>query len=260
MPASPRATGPVRAASPERSALSSAAPSSGPSMRPGSCTPACRSRSIAWATSVTRWFAPIARAAWYSGRADSSIHSGSPPISMTSANAAVRSSPGAVTPKQQPARRCTSTGVPVNVIAGCSASGNAPARSAGSSTEVPYRPDACTRSWPGRTAPVSARPRTSAGSASSGTVSSTRSARASTSAGSTSGTPGSSASARRRDASDTPLAATGWCPASFSAAASTGPTRPAPTTPTVSLAGFSSTTPPSLGDPLLVNLTRTGCP
>lgn len=44
---------------------------------------------------------------------------------------------GAVTPKAQPASRCTSTGVPVNVMAGCSASGRAPARSAGSSTFVP---------------------------------------------------------------------------------------------------------------------------
>src|SRR3954447_5521763 len=64
VPASPRATGPVRAASPRRSALSSAAPSNGPSIRVGCSTPTSLRRSAAWATSVTRLLAPNARAAW----------------------------------------------------------------------------------------------------------------------------------------------------------------------------------------------------
>lgn len=42
---------------------------------------------------------------------------------MTSASAASLSSSGAVTPKEQPASRWTSTEVPVKVIAGCRASG-----------------------------------------------------------------------------------------------------------------------------------------
>ena len=82
---------------------------------------------------------------------------------MTSASAASRSSSGAVTPNEQPARRWTSTGVPVKVIAGCSASGSAPARSAGWRTPAPKRPEVCTSSWPGRTAPVCASPDTRLG-------------------------------------------------------------------------------------------------
>ncbi len=62
--ASARATGPVRPASPSSSALSSAADSSGRSIRAGSGTPAMPSSSAAWTTSVTRWLAPLARAAW----------------------------------------------------------------------------------------------------------------------------------------------------------------------------------------------------
>src|SRR3954451_137616 len=83
VPASPRATGPVRAASPWRSALSSAAPSSGPSIRRGSSMPAATSRSAATLTTVTRLFAPNASAAWYIGRASSGTQTGSAPISMT---------------------------------------------------------------------------------------------------------------------------------------------------------------------------------
>ncbi len=64
MPASPRATGPVRPASPSRSALSSAANSSGLSIRAGSAAPAACSRSHDSVTSVTRWLAALARAAW----------------------------------------------------------------------------------------------------------------------------------------------------------------------------------------------------
>lgn len=68
---------------------------------------------------------------------------------MTSASAASLSSSGAVTPKEQPASRWTSTELPVKVIAGCRASGRAPARSAGSSTWVPYRPEVWTSSLSG---------------------------------------------------------------------------------------------------------------
>ena len=60
VPASPRDTGPVSAASPSRRALSSAARSSGASTFSGWTTPASRSRSSASLTSVTRWLAPCA--------------------------------------------------------------------------------------------------------------------------------------------------------------------------------------------------------
>ena len=56
-------TGPVSPASPSRSALSSAADSSGVSIRAGSATPATPSSSAAWTTSVTRWLAALASAA-----------------------------------------------------------------------------------------------------------------------------------------------------------------------------------------------------
>ena len=54
------------------------------------------------------------------------------------------------------------------------------------------------------------------------------------------GTPGSRAAARSREASLTPDTATTWWPERASAAPSTAPTRPAPTTPTASRAGRSS--------------------
>ena len=144
-------------------------------------------------------------------------------------------------PKQAPVSRARSSGRPVKVITGCSASGRAPCRVAGSSTRTPYRPLVCTTSWPARTSPAAASPSTSPGSVSSGTVSRTRSAAASTSGGGSTGVPGSSASTRRRDASDTADTATTRWPAWASAAPSTEPTRPAPTTPTDSRAGRSST-------------------
>ncbi len=98
--------------------------------------------------------------------------------------------------------------MPVKVITGCSASGSAPTRVAGSSTLVPNRPVACTTNWPGVTAPVSARPATSPPSTSSGTVSSTRSLASITCAVDLSGMPGRSASTRRRESSETAYAAT----------------------------------------------------
>ena len=146
----------------------------------------------------------------------SAIHSGSPPISMTSASAASRSSSGAVTPNEQPASRWTSTGVPVNVIAGCRASGRAPARRAGSSTRGAVPPGGVHEQLARAVRRRSRRGRsTRPGRASSGTVSRTRSARASTSAGvdqrarrAAARRPGAR---RRRRRPDT---ATGRCPAS----------------------------------------------
>jgi membrane protein YdbS with pleckstrin-like domain len=98
--------------------------------------------------------------------------------------------------------------VPVKVMTGCSARGSAPTRAAGWSTRKPCRPLVCTSSWPGRIAPAAASPATRSGSVSSGTVTSASRARRSTSTGSTSGTPGSRVAARRREACDTPEAAT----------------------------------------------------
>src|SRR6185312_15788861 len=81
VPASPRDTGPVSASSPRRNAFSRAARSRGASTFSGRATPASRSRSVASFTRVTRWFAPCASAAWYSGRSPSATHSGTPPRS-----------------------------------------------------------------------------------------------------------------------------------------------------------------------------------
>src|SRR6185437_16101757 len=63
VPTSPRDTGPVMARSPCRSALSSAAESSGATSRSAGCTPAASRVSTQSRTSVTRWFAPWASAA-----------------------------------------------------------------------------------------------------------------------------------------------------------------------------------------------------
>ena len=156
---------------------------------------------------------------------------------MTSASATVRSWSGAVTPKQIPASRSRSSGRPVNVMTGCKASGSAPRRVAGSSTRVPYRPLACTSRRPSSGAPVAASPATRLGSASSGTVSRTRSAAARTAAGCLRGTPGSIRPARSTEASDTAETATTSCPARASAAPRTAPTRPVPMTPTRRRAG-----------------------
>ena len=93
--------------------------------------------------------------------------------------------------------------MPLNVIAGCSASGIAPRATAGPSTRQPYRPQVCTTSWPGCQAPVEASPAISSPSASSGTASSTSSARSTTSGTGSTGTPGSNSSARSRLAADT---------------------------------------------------------
>ena len=134
--------------------------------------------------------------------------------------------------RSSPASRCTSTGVPVNVIAGCSASGSAPGAqrrvqhggavpAGGVHQELPGA-DGAGLGEARRRGRAARRRGRSAGRG--------RRARA-PGRGRTSGTPGSRAAARRRDASETPEAATGRCPASCSAAARAGPTRPAPTTP-----------------------------
>ena len=86
---------------------------------------------------------------------------------------------GAVTPKEMPASRSASSGRPVNVMTGCSASGSAPSSTAGSSTARPCMPLVWASIRPASGAPVVARPRTRPPRASSGTVSRTRSAAAS---------------------------------------------------------------------------------
>ena len=151
----------------------------------------------------------------------------------------------AVTPNAQPASRCRSTG-------GAGEGHRRVQRQrqrADAGGRVQHRGPVAARRcapriWPGRTAPVAARPSTSPGSASSGTVSSTRSARASTSAGGDERHAGQQrgrrgAGRRRRR----PETATRRWPARCRAAASAGPTRPAPTTPTVRRAGRSSPPP-----------------
>ena len=136
------------------------------------------------------------------------MSTGSPPISMTSACAAGCSGSGAVTPKEIPVSRSRSSGRPVNVMTGCSASGSPPRTVAGSSTAMPCRPLVCAISRPASGASVAARPDTSPGSASSGTVSSARSTAASSSGGRMTTAPGSNRPARSSDRSDTADTAT----------------------------------------------------
>jgi hypothetical protein len=74
-----------------------------------------------------------------------------------------------------------SSSEPVNVIAGWMASGMHPWSDSGASTPMPLAPEVCATIVPGRTAPVAARPETSADSSASGTASNTSSARSATS-------------------------------------------------------------------------------
>ena len=118
--------------------------------------------------------------------------------------------------------------MPVNVIAGWSASGTMSLPAAASKTEMPCAPDVCRTSWPGVKVPVALSPATRSASASSGTASTTRCAPATTSGIGLTGTPGSRVAARSRLSSltaDTPVTT---CPARARAAPSTAPTRPAP--------------------------------
>ena len=93
--------------------------------------------------------------------------------------------------------------MPVKAIAGDSATGIAPRRTAGSSTSVPKRAAVCTTSWPATHTPASASPDTRAGSSSSGTATSTSSLRSTSSGTASTGAPGSIASARSRLSCDT---------------------------------------------------------
>src|SRR6478609_7551788 len=232
VPASPRATGPVRADSPEASAFSRVARSSGPSIRSGASTPTSRSSCEACATSVTMWFEPCARAAWYRTRSASAIATGSAPISTTSAWAIGSIAASAVTPKVQSRSLVRSRLMPVNVMAGCSASGTAPAARTGCRIPTPKRPEVCATSWPGCQAPSLASPFTSGPRASSGTASRTSSARSTMSCTSKIGTPGRSVSTRSLLASETADAPMTACSAPRSAAPRTAPTFPAPMIPT----------------------------
>ena len=103
--ASPRATGPVSAASPCSSVRSSAADSSGRSTADGSLAPVARTMSSADATSVTRWLAPCASPACQSGRSSSGTATGVPPSSATSHSATGQWRPSAVTPYATPGSR-----------------------------------------------------------------------------------------------------------------------------------------------------------
>ena len=121
--------------------------------------------------------------------------------------------------------------MPVNVIAGCMAIGRAPMPVAGASTARPWRPEVWQTTWPSRIAPAPTSVVTTLLSMSSGTVSSSRSHARATSVGLACRTPGSIVSMRWSEAAESPAAATTSWPAARSAAESTAPTRPAPTTP-----------------------------
>lgn len=160
VPASPRATGPVRALSPLCRELSREAPSSGRAFvrlrrRLGRAGPR------AWADEGDQVVGPvrergvIQRAAPFS-RSPPARRPSRPPAPV---NAPRQDRTGAVTPKQQSSSRARSRLVPVKVIAGRIASGiAAPQRRAGSRTAAPSvprcgttsRPDARRRSRPAR--------------------------------------------------------------------------------------------------------------
>ena len=244
VPASPRATGPVRAASPRRRALSSAARSSGPRTRRGSATPAARSSSIACGDQGDQVVGAVGE-----GRVvERPVVLGDPHrLAAHLDDQRLGDRPqrlvGAVTPKQQSASRSRSIAVPVNVIAGCSASGEhvlrrAPARA----RRRRALPEVCTTSWPACQAPVAASPATRCGERVVGHGEQQQlGPRDDRPRPCGRGTPGS----RSRRASGTAsltrrtTATTRW-PARCRAAPSTAPTRPAPTTPTRRRAGRSS--------------------
>src|SRR4051812_6106452 len=146
-----------------------------------------------------------------------------------------RRSVGAVTPKLTPPRsRSRSRAVPVKVIAGCRASGRAPATTAGASTPRPCVPEVWATIWPAPSAPVAARSATSPASTSSGTERTTNRAWAATwSAGRT------RVSGRRGVALG---AATTGDPAAANAAPRVAPTRPTPMIPTGALMTIQSST------------------
>ncbi len=124
-----------------------------------------------------------------------------------------------------------SRSVPVNVIAGCMARTRAPRWAAGARMARPCLPEVCTTYWPSRITPLAASMVTTLPSMSSGTVSRSRSQDLATAVGLSTRTPGNRVSIRVRLAGDSPATATISCPASRRTAASTAPTRPAPTTP-----------------------------
>ncbi len=122
-------------------------------------------------------------------------------------------------------------------MAGCRASGWAPASTTGASTPSPCAPDVCATTCPGEIEPVSTRPATSPASVSSGTARIRRWTPAGTWSTGTSLVPGSNRSIRDRLLSDTPDAATTLWPALARAAPSTAPTRPTPIMPMVRVRG-----------------------
>ena len=171
--------GPVSAASPERSALSSAACSSGESTRPGSATPARASRSARLVDEGDQVVGAVRERR--RGRAGGPPRRPTPARRRRSATRA-RGRPAAaasvaVTPKLEPASRSRSPAVPVNVIAGCMAIGRAPARGGGREHRRRRARRRCARrAGPGRQAPSLGQPGDERPSTSSGTASSTRSA------------------------------------------------------------------------------------
>ena len=236
MPASPRETGPVSAASPERSALSSAACSSGESTRPGSGTPA-RGEQV---DRLVDERDQVVGAGDERGVVERAGRLGDPRPARRPARRPAPRRAAAACAGRSPRSWCRPAGrgrprSPVNVIAGCMASVRAPARAAGRQhgerrarprCARPAGPGARHRSRPvrrpagrarrpgrraapGRPGPRPRRPAAAARRAAAG-----RRGRAS----------------RRRP----PVAATMRWPAAARAAARTAPTRPVPITPTVS--------------------------
>ena len=162
---------------------------------------------------------------------------GSPPSSTTNASATGRSSSGAVTPKLAPSSRSRSSGRPVKVTTGCSASGSTPRAAAGSRTSMPRAPTVRRRvvhaarpRWPPDRQPA-------AGVDRPGRRGARGQAAATTSSGGRNGTPGSHRSARPPRRVRYPARGHDLMPGPGEAEPSTPPTRPVATIPTRSRAG-----------------------
>ena len=130
MPASPRATGPVSARSPWRSALSSAAPSSGPSIRCGFSTPAFAEQVGGLGDQRDQ----VVGAEREPGVVEPAVVFGDPDrLGAHLDDERLGGGPELVDRGDAEADALSlskSTSVPVNVMAGCSAIGSAPSRSA----------------------------------------------------------------------------------------------------------------------------------
>ena len=209
VPASPRATGPVSAASPRRRAPSSAAPSSGAEHRAG-VLDAGPAQQVGRAGDEGRQVVGAVREGGVPQR----------PLLLGEVHRlATHLEHQGVAGRQQRLRGGDAECDADQALEVDGGAGEGQRRVQGerqragaqrglAAPPTPCRPEVCASSAPRRSAPVATSPSTRPASASSGTVSSTRSACATTSSTGSTGACGSSAAARAREASDTAETAT----------------------------------------------------